>query len=338
VHASANAVSLVPNPRYYGPQPRLDRLDLVVVRSAVGQVADLASHQVDVATPPATPAVLRALRSEPIGDATVSLRPGLDTETLFLNLRSPVLSDRALRLALLTSVDRQRLIAGGAAAVAPKTAPIDNRFFAPGQPGYRDDVTATGLGSGDLHRADSDLDGAGYRGMATRLDSPTGHRLPALVLRYPDGDDLAQTEGEAVAADARQIGLTVTVQPTAGRLGTAVGRSGTWDLAIATAPGSVFPTASTSRAFTTGSPDNLGGYSNPQVDRFLRVARVAPSLAAEATADDAADLVISQDGYTLPLYRVPVLLAVNRGLSGVTGNVTPQGPAYDAAGWSGAVR
>jgi peptide/nickel transport system substrate-binding protein len=338
LHAEPTAVSLAPNPRYYGPAPLLHRLDLVVVGSAVRQVADLAADDVDVVSPPATPAVVRALRSDPISDVDVSVKPGLDTETLLLNLHTSVFADRALRLALLTIVDRQRLISGGVAAVAAKTAPVDNRFFGPGQPGYRDDVTSTGLGSGDLKRAQSDLDGAGYRGLTTRLDSPTGHRLPVLVLRYPVGDELAQTEGEAVASDARRLGISIEVAPWNASKDLSSASRSVWDLAIAAAPGGVFPTHSTSQAFITGSADNIGGYSNPQVDRFLRAARVAASPQAETAADDAADLVISQDGYTLPLYRIPVLLAVNRGVRNVVPDVTPQGPAYDAATWGAAAR
>lgn len=319
-------VTLHRNSAWAGNPPALDTL---VFRAVPGLVAELGSLPglADVSEPAPSPAVPATTAAARTSGVAFTQRPSLVWQQLVMNLHDRALRDRALRLALFTVLDRAALIAHAVPSSPSPIAPLDNRFFVPGQPGYRDDVTSVGLGAGDLDKAERTLKGAGYKGVGHDLFTPSGHRVPRIVLRYQRGQASERAECQLVATAASQLGVRITVLASAGR-------SAAWGIALLDGQGSTFPTSTAAAAYQLSDPADIGGYGNPQVEQLLRAALVAPTPALAARDDDAADLIVSQDAYSLPLFQLPSVLGRTATAIGPRLSVSEQGSAYDADQWS----
>lgn len=326
---TSRQVTLHRNPGWAGGAPSLDTLVFRAVPGLSAELAALRDHRVDVAEPrPAAgvPAATRAAREPGI---SLTQRPSLAWQQLVMNLRDRALRDRALRLALFTVLDRAALIARAVPSSPSPIAPLNNRFFVPGQAGYRDDVTSVGLGSGDLDKAERTLKGAGYKGVGHDLFTPGGHRVPPIVLRYSRGLPVERAECQLIVAAARELGLRITVLAT-----TSTATAAPWGMLLTDGQGSTFPTSGAGAAYRHSDPADIGGYGNPQVDQLLRAALAAASATVAARDDDAADLIVSQDAYSLPLFQLPGVLGTTGTTIGARLNVSEQGSAYDADHWS----
>ena len=75
-----------------------------------------------------------------------------------------MLADTALRQAIFTAINRQDIIDKTVKPFFPTAAPLNNHNYMPGMAGYKDDITATGQGTGDAAKAEQILQGAGYTG------------------------------------------------------------------------------------------------------------------------------------------------------------------------------
>lgn len=250
-------------------------------------------------------------------------------ERIDVNLRTPALRAPALRRALFTALDAGRLRAIGT-AVYGGAEPMAGQLLLPDQPGYRDRLAGTGQGSGDLAAARRLLTAAGYTGVGTALVGPDHTPVPPLRGVFAAGNPARARVADYVTGVARGLGLTVTADPVEpGEYGGALS-GGAFDLVYY---GWAMPPAQLATArssWTTGGPDNLIGYSNPQVDRLLAAAVADRDAAADLLGQ--ADELITRDAVTLPLYRRPTLLAIRDEVANVRPNASG-GPLYDVVEW-----
>ena len=138
---------LARNPSWYGRPARLDRVVLQVTPDPAAQLRALLAGQVQVIAP-----YTQAGMTDQLAGATgvdYFAGSGLSWDRIDLNLRTPALRQRALRQALFTAIDLARVRTIGA-EVFGGAEPMGSHIFVPGQPGYRDQLTGTGQGSGDL--------------------------------------------------------------------------------------------------------------------------------------------------------------------------------------------
>jgi peptide/nickel transport system substrate-binding protein len=335
-----SSVTLSRNARYYGPAAKLDQVVFRSITDSAQEPAALRNREVDGIYP--QPQVDLVNQVKNLGGAvTYHIDSGLQFEHFDFNLRNRALGDKAwgrtLRTAMFTAVDRADLLGKTIRQFQPTAATLDNRMFVHNQAGYQDNLTGYGLGSGDVARARKLLTDAGFKNAATggRLTAPDGTPIPAFSLKYTAGNRIRQDESDLFAADMAKLGITVDVSPT-DNLGATLSQSGsnyTYDIVVFAWAATPFPASANQPQYVTGGASNFGGYSNPDVDRWLNAAATATDPGTIATDLNKADDQISQDAYTLPLYQKPTLIAFSPRLANVRDNSTQIGPTYNIQQW-----
>jgi peptide/nickel transport system substrate-binding protein len=323
------SVTLVPNPRWYGQHPKLDRLIYRIITDANQEPTALQNGEVQVIYPQPQVDLVQQVRR--ISGVSSFVGLGLSWEHFDFNLQNSYLADPALRTALFTAVDRQAIIDKTVGQFTNKIKPLNNHNFVPQQSGYEDVVSETGQGSGNLARAKQILTAAGYKIDSDQLKTPIGMPVPPMRIRYTIGNQIRQVECELFAQQVKPLGITVQVVPT-DDLGATTSR-GDYDIVVFAWVDTPFPYGGAVQLWGTGQGNNFGHYSNPDVDRLIAAAgsQTDESLAKETL--NQADRRLTRDAYVLPLYQKPTFVALYDNIANVRDNSSLDGPPYNVAEW-----
>jgi peptide/nickel transport system substrate-binding protein len=335
------SVTLSPNPKWYGANgPYLDKLVFRMITDATQEPTALQNGEVDAIYPQPEVDLISQLNG--MSNIVYQLDLGLVFEHIDLNLQTPALQNVALRQALFTALDVKGLIARTAGQTDPGITPLGNRMFVPGQNGYQDNVTSFGYGSGNVAAAKQILTTAGYKMSGSQLMDPSGKAVPALSMRYTEGNAVRQTECQLFAAAAKQLGVTVNVSPTDSLGDTLTQKDANHKYDIIVFAWVATPFGSSNAALyqsdtAQGTPGNWGGnyghYVNAAVDKALGDSLTTTDPTQELADLNTADKQISADAYTLPLYQKPVILAYNSKWGNIRDNATSVGPPYNTQDW-----
>jgi peptide/nickel transport system substrate-binding protein len=322
-----DALVLERNPSWYGRPARLDRVVLRVVADPAAQVDALRSGAVQVIAPASSAELTGRLSGVP--GVEVYLGAGLAWERLDLNLRTRALADPALRRALFTAVDldRVRSVASGAFG---RAEPMGSHNFVPGQDGYADVLGGSGQGRGDVEAARAILSEAGYTGVGSALVAPDGTPVPPLRAVYTTYSPARRPTAEYLAQAAAQLGLALTPTPTDNLVALS---SGDYDLILYSWGVSPNHVGHAQQSWSSTGKANYGGYTDPEVDRLLAEAAGTPDTAAAHDLLNRADRLLTDAAYVLPLYRRPTLLAIRQDVANVRDNPA-EGPLYNVADWA----
>jgi peptide/nickel transport system substrate-binding protein len=325
------SLTLVPNPKWYGPRPRLDRITYRVITDARQDSAALRNREVQVINP--SPQVDEVAQIRGIPGVSAYVGPGLSWEHFDLNLNSGHLTDPALRTALFTAVDRKAIIDKTVGQFTDVIKPLNSHNFVPQQSGYEDVISATGQGSGNVARAKQILAAAGYWIDGGQLKTPFGFTIPPIRIRYIAGNQVRQVECELFAQQVKQLGVTLQVIPT-NDLGTTLSQ-GDYDIIVFSWTATPFPYANALQLWVTGGQgSNLGRYSNPDVDRLIAAAATSTDETLSREALNQADRRLTNDAYVLPLYQKPTFIALYDNIANIRNNSSLDGPQYNITQWA----
>jgi peptide/nickel transport system substrate-binding protein len=323
------ALTLVPNPAWWGTKPKLDRLVFRVITDATQEPLALQNNEVQVIYPQPQVDLVSQVAQIPNVSQTQGL--GLTWEHFDFNLVNPFLADKALRQAMYTAINRDDIIAKTVGQFNPEVKPLNSHMFIPQQDGYTDAVTPTGQGSGNIDAAKKILTDAGYTGVGTALVAPNGQAVPSFRIRYTVGNAVRQSECELFASYVKNLGINVTVVPT-DSLGKTTS-SGDFDIIVFAWVQSPFVFGGAQQLWLSTSGSNYGKYNNPQVDQLINEAAASTDIAAATKQLNDADKIMSDDAYVLPLYQKPTFVAVQNNVANVRNNSSLDGPPYNAAEW-----
>ncbi|MFN2534845.1 MAG: ABC transporter family substrate-binding protein [Pseudonocardiaceae bacterium] len=323
------SVTLVPNPKWYGSRPKLDRVTYRVINDADQELTALRNRQVQVIYPQPQVGQVQQVRKIPGVSSFVGL--GLSWEHFDFNLTNPYLADPALRTAMFTAVDRQAIIDKTVGQYTNKIKPLNSHNFIPQQSGYEDVVSETGQGSGNLARAKQILAAAGYRIDRGQLKTAIGMTLPPLRMRYTVRNQVRQVECELFAQMVKPLGITVQVIP-ADDLGSATSL-GDFDIVVFSWIATPFPYSGAAQLWTTGQGSNFGRYSNVDVDRLIAAAQNSADESLARETLNQADRRLTRDAYVLPLYQKPTFIALYNDVANIRNNSSLDGPQYNIAQW-----
>ncbi len=323
------SVTLVPNPKWYGPRSKLDRLIYRIITDARLGPTALQNQEVQVIYPQPQVDLVEQVRRIPGVSSFVGF--GLTWEHFDFNLANRYLADPALRTAMFTAVDRQAIIDKTVGQFADGVKPMNSHNFVPQRSGYEDVVSETGQGSGNLARAKEILAAAGYRIDNGQLKARFGQPIPPMRIRYTVGNQVRQVECELFAQQVKPLGITVQVVPT-DDLG-ATTSQGDYDIIVFAWVATPFPYGGAKQLWTTGQGSNYGGYSNPDVDRLIAAAGTQTDEAIAREMLNQADRLMTRDAYVLPLYQKPTFIALHDSIANVRNNSSLEGPAYNVAEW-----
>lgn len=324
------ALTLVPNPKWYGAtKPKLDQLIFRIITDATQEPIALQNNEVQVLFP--QPQVDLVSQLQQIPNVSQFQNQGLTWEHFDFNLQNKFLADKSLRQALFTAVNRQEIIDKTVGQFNKDIKPLNNHMFIPQQDGYKDNITATSQGSGDIEKAKKILTDAGYTGVGTALVAPDGQPVPALRMRYTTGNAVRQNECELFAGYAKQLGVNIDISTTDSLGDTTT--SGDYDVIVFGWIQSPYAFNGAQQLWLSSSGSNYGKYQNPAMDQLINEA-AASTDPADATAKlNQADEMLSADAYVLPLYQKPTLAAVQNNIGNVRNNSSLDGISYNTSEW-----
>ncbi|GAA3822733.1 ABC transporter family substrate-binding protein [Amycolatopsis tucumanensis] len=323
------SVTMVPNPAWWGAKPKLSRVIFRIITDASQEPTALQNNEVQVIYPQPQVDLVNQVRNIPNVSSYIGL--GLTWEHFDFNLKNPALANKALRQALYTAVDVQGIINKTVGQFTDKVKPLQNHNFMPGQEGYKDVISSTGQGTGDINKAKQILTEAGYKLQGDQLIDPSGAAVPTLRMRYTVGNQIRQNECELFQQAASQLGVKVDIIPT-DDLGDTTS-NGDFDIIVFAWVASPFPFSGAQQNWTTGSESNYGEYSNPQVDNLIAQANAETDQAKAAELLNQADQIMADDAYVLPLYQKPTFIASYDNIANIRNNSTLDGPVYNMQEW-----
>lgn len=324
------AVTLTPNPQWWGKKPPLDRVTFRIITKDSELVLAMRNREVDAVAPIPTPDLVT--QAKQIEDAHWYLGKALSWDHLDLNLRNAFLSDKALRQAIFTAVDRKTIIDKTVGQYSPDTKPLNNYNFVPGMKAYKDLVTSTGQGAGDVDKAKKILADSGYTITGGKLITPMGQSVPPLRIRYTTGNQLRKDTCELFVSMVKPLGIEVQVQQTDDLGGTL--STGDYDVVIFAWNMAPLRVGSAYALWHSTSASNYGKWSNPESDKLIEEA--SRTIGDETRAHELinkANELMAADAYVLPLFQRDFLLVVSNQVTNVRPNPTNHGPAYNIGSW-----
>jgi len=324
------ALTLVPNEKWYGKKPTLDKVIYRIITKDSELIPAMRNREVNAFSPIPTPDLVA--QAKQIEDAHWYLGKNLSWEHFDLNLKNPFLADKALRQAIFTAIDRKSIIDKTVGQYAPDTKSLGNHNFVPAMKAYKDHVTPTGQGSGDIEKAKKILTDAGYKIEGEKLITPKGETVPPLRMRYTTGNQLRKDSCELFASMVKPLGIQITVEQTDDLGGTL--SKGDFDVMIFAWVLNPLRIGGARQLWHSTSASNYGKWVNTESDKLLDEA--ARTVGDDAKAHDlinkANELMVA-DAYVLPLFQREVFLVVNKQYTNVRPNPSNHGPVYNVGSW-----
>jgi len=319
-----------PNPKWYGAvQSSLDTVKFHIITDQTAEPTALQNKDVDVLYPQPNKDLVDQVNG--ITGVQSYVGKGLVWEHFNLNEKNEFLKDKALRQAIFTAINREDIIGRTYEEFVPNMAPIGNHIYVPGQPGYQDNVEATGQGAGDMDGAKKILTDAGYTGVGDNLMTKDGKHV-AFRCTYSEGNSYRQTECTIVQNTLKALGIDITLKTTAdlSELGT-----GDFDMIVFAWVGTPFVVAGALQLYTpNGGAHTAYTYNdNPQATQLIQDASSGTDPATVQDQLNQADKLLMDDAFELPLYQKPTFLAAYDDIVNIRDNATSSGPPVNVQEW-----
>jgi peptide/nickel transport system substrate-binding protein len=282
VDTTAQTITLVRNEKWWGEPAKLDRILYRVVER--GALADaLANNEIDYyrigsdvnlfARAQGIPGVVVRQAVEPLfNHITLNGGPG------------GILSDPALRRALVQGLDRQAIATALVGQIVPSITPLDQFIFVQGSENYVDHAQGVAY---DPAAASAALDALGWVSpgegqVRVRNGQPLNVRYVATA-----GNPISDRIVAITSSQLRAIGMGVEVIPVASAdLFDQYVTPGNFDMIGFAYSGSPFPITNSREVFVSGSESNVSRINTPEIDALFTQ--------ASAELDDTARIELCQ--------------------------------------------
>jgi peptide/nickel transport system ATP-binding protein len=304
---AAQRIVLTRNPKWWGQQPRLDSITFLVL-AAEADIPALQNNAIDAAGLGSLDDLTIARRT-----AGISIRhaPGASwTHFTFNGATGSILADERLRLAIMKAIDRQAIANIIQRGLVDNPTTLNNHIYVAGQEGYQNNSNVVAF---NPDQARKDLDDLGWR-----LDGPfrrkDGRPLTVRLVLFEalSGRQIAQVAQNSLAQVGVQLDIDVK---SGGGYFTKYIIPGDFDIALFGWVGDAFPLSGLTQIYKSDGESNFGKIGSPEVDAKIEqtLAELDPG-AARRRANDL-DLLIWQEGFSLPLFQSPGNVAVRSNLA-----------------------
>lgn len=300
------------NPKWWGRTARLDKRIYLDYPSSQAQINAFKNGQVDYTTV-GTAEDLNEVKSVPGSQIRQGGSPF--QYSLFLNSKSPVLSDAKVRHAVLAAVDR-RQIADIQFQKLNYTEPLPgSTLYYPFQKGYQDNVDQV-LKFG-ASQASSILEADGWKAGSNGIRSKNGKELTISYILYSD-DTISKATAASFAAAEKKAGINVTIKTIDDAQWATTINGGKFD-AIVSGNRSMDPYGSFSLPDFYGSTTeaNITGTGTAALDKKIAAVNAIASPAEQVKQANAVEKEALQQYGQLPLYSGPSTYSVKKGLANV---------------------
>lgn len=323
VDQTQKVVTEVPNEKWWGEKPLLDKISYRVVAIDATPNA-FVNNEIDAFDIGPDPNGYELAKG--VADGTIRQAAGPSWRHITFNSKAGVLSDLAIRQAIVRGLDREAIGASDLARIDWPVQPLNNLILLQNQQGYQDSAKETGIDF-DPERAKADLDAAGWTAGSDGIREKGGKKL-AVKFSALDGVPASQNEALQVQNQLREIGIKVDiVQVPTDKFSTTLS-SGSFELIAFSWIGTPFPYAFVGQLFGTGSESNYAQLSLPEVDQLATKMKTETDPAKRIEMANQASAILWTNVHTLPLYQRPELIATkaklaNYGAFGLSDNAFP---------------
>lgn len=305
-------ITLVPNERWWGDDPMLDKITWRVV--TVEAVASaFQSHELDYFEIGVDADALARARG--VADAEVRSAPGPDFRQFTFNNNSGFLTDINVRQALVMGLDRSAIAASDLAGLDTDTATLNNNVFMRNQAGYRDMAEATGIDF-DVDKAKALLEESGWTMNTTsgfyELDGKQ------LDVRFKQITGIKASENEALQTQQmlKTIGVNVIIDSVAAAdFDDRILTDGDWDILAFGWDGTPYPYGGLRQLYGADSASNYANASIEGLPELLDQIDVETDSAKRMDLGNQVAEKVWQAVAVVPLYQRPKLIAVQRTLA-----------------------
>jgi peptide/nickel transport system substrate-binding protein len=318
IDQTAQTVSLVRNPKWWGQRAKLDRIVFRVI-DPTAQVDALLNGEIDVLDVAAD--VNKLKRVEAVPGITVHRAAGPDFRSITINGTGEILQDVNVRRALGLAIDRTAIAKALIGPLGVEAKPLQNHIFVDSQHGYRDNAGI--LSAPDVDRAKKLLDGAGWK-LAGNVRKKDGKPLSARFV-VPTGVTSSNQVAELVRTMLEGVGVRVEVLSVQTQeFFKQYVVPGNFELTVFSFLGKPFPISSNKPSYVSPKPgrngeldfqQNFARIGTPQIDALFDQ---ATSEFDEQKAIDLAnriDTAIWDEVHSLPLYQRPDIAATRSRLA-----------------------
>ena len=304
---TSQRITLTRNPLWWGQVPKLDTITYLVLDEAARMPA-LQNNTID-ATGVATLDQLTIARRT----AGISIRraptPAWNHFT-FNGAPGALLSDKALRLAIMRGIDRATIAKVTQRGLTADPVPLNNHIYVAGQEGYQDNSAVVAY---DPQRAARELDELGWT-VHGAFREKDGRPLVIRHLFY----DAASTRQFAQVAqhNLAQIGVKLQLDAKAGGgFFTDYVNVGDFDIAQFSWVGDAFPLSGLTQIPASYGEANFGKIGSPQIDAKIEETLQALDPAVARARANEVDALVWAEGFSLPLIQTAGNVAVRSSLA-----------------------
>jgi peptide/nickel transport system substrate-binding protein len=309
---SEKLLTLVPNDKWWGPKPLLDKITFRAI-AVDATAAAFVNGEIDSFDIGVDPDAFKRVTA--VQDASIRKAAGPNFRHITFNTKAPILADLAVRKAVVEGLDREAIGASDLAGIDWPVRPLNNHILLATQEGYTDSAQATGIDY-NLDKAKSDLDAAGWKAGADGIREKDGKKLQ-IGFSQLVGVPVSENEALQVQDQLKEIGIKVNIVnvPVAKFQDGSVLTKHEFDLIAFSWIGTPYPFTSIKQIYGTDQESNFAQLSMPEVDELIKQIDVETDPAKRIELATQADKIIWENVHTLPLYQRPDLTAVKSKLA-----------------------
>jgi len=308
IDPTAQRLILVPNEKWWGAKPVLDRIVYIGLDDAATPeaFANGSLSFFDIG-----PSVSNLQRAQQVQGAVVRTSNGPNYRHITFNgANGAILSDPALRLAIMKGINRDIILQSQIGPIVPNAAPLGDHIYVEGQEGYQDN---SGIVAYDPDKARSELDALGWTVQgAVRVKDGKPLAIRDVI---PTGTAVSEAEAKLVQQQLAEIGVQVDIQavPLDNFFEQFV-HTGNFDITHFSWLGTQTPISSSSGIYRTGGVNgveqNYGQIGSERINQLLDQANAELDPAKQRELANELDQEIWKVGHSLLLYQRPDAIAV----------------------------
>ncbi|OKI03498.1 hypothetical protein A6A06_38820 [Streptomyces sp. CB02923] len=325
IDRTAQTVTLVPDPAWWGDKPKLDKI-VFHAMTTESMPAAYANGEIDYFDLNAGVAAYKQASGVRTGE--IREAGGPNYRHLTFNGKSPKLSDPAVRKALFKATDRETLVKSGVKGLGWEPVPLNNHFLVPNQTGYRNN--SGDLGTYDPKAAGRMLDEAGWK-----LDGKIRKKDGAeLKLRFviPTGQPASKNEATILTQMWAQVGVQLDIRTVpVNDFFDKYLIPGEFDVAPYSFSRTPFSASGSKNIYATDGGNNISKTGSAKQDELLDKAGRATDRTTSLEAVNEADAEVWRSAGVLPTYQLPEITAAKKNLA----NLGAQGMADITYEWIG---
>jgi peptide/nickel transport system substrate-binding protein len=332
-------MTLVPNPKYWGPKPKLDKVVFkFTANSAAAEFQAVKSGQVDAIYPQPQPAIVNGIAAGNLGDLNTAYSSNTATvEALWINNQAPPFDSVPVRQAFAYALDRQALVNrlfGPLGVTAPSNSlnPYAIKDYS--------DQNAFAKYHLDLNMVTQLMTGAGWAKGADGIWAKNGKKA-ALSVSTTSGNDHRLLTEQVMQSELKDAGFQLTIKNvTPDALDSSL-TGGTFQSTIfgngltALTPGlcSIFCSENIPTDANGGSGNNITRTSISGLDPLLKTVDESLDDSARMAAAKQADGILADNVASLPIDPLPDVLIWNKKVVGPIQDNSIEGMFWNLDQW-----